>query len=250
MKKNILFLFVCIIALLNLGFSQNKAGSIKYKITYNWVKQISAVTYLSKKTKDHYNYVWGNRSEYTAYSKLVFDSTAYIYEDIENTEHSLYGYSWRKDEYYIYRNLLTQKTYDVIRFMNKLYVVEDSIAKQKWKILNDVREITGHICMNASWTDTIKMNTVIAWFALDIPLDFGPDRFCGLPGLILELDINNGAMVISAEKIEFKSSESVDLPKHKKRVRIIKESEYQELIKRQVDEAVKNDRPYFWSIRY
>lgn len=80
-----------------------------------------------------------------------------------------------------------------------------------------IKEVAGHICMNAYWHDTLKQQKVTAWFAMDMPISGGPERFCGLPGTILEIEINDGAMVITADKIEMKSlTTEMDLPKKMK----------------------------------
>ncbi|MFH2094314.1 MAG: GLPGLI family protein, partial [Bacteroidota bacterium] len=198
--RNIFVTFL-LMAIAITGIAQVSSGTIKYKVTHNWVKKVTAVEYMSQATKDHYNYVWGNRSEYEEYYKFIFSPSASRYEQKnDGLEDSEYNFSWRSDEYIIYRNLGNKTSYDLMRYQGKLYVIEDSIHNQNWKIRNDVREIAGHICMNAYWRDTIKMNDVMAWFALDIPVSAGPESYGGLPGLILEINVNNGAMIISTEK--------------------------------------------------
>lgn len=233
------------------AFSQVTSGKINYIVTHDWVKKIAAVDYMSKSTKEKYNYVWGNRSEYKTKSVLSFNQKAARYEEInEGYEDNEYKFSWRTDEYVIYRDFINMKSYDLIRYSEKLYVVEDSIRNQNWKILNDVREIAGHICMNASYRDTLKMNTIIAWFALDIPVPGGPERFGGLPGMILEIDVNNGAMIISAENIITENSVEISKPEHKKKVKVISVSDYDNILYQKVKECRDREEPYFWDMRY
>ncbi|UXE65926.1 MAG: GLPGLI family protein [Chryseotalea sp. WA131a] len=52
---------------------------------------------------------------------------------------------------------------------------------------------------------TIEYGYAIAWFALDIPISSGPDRFWALPGLIVELSFSERTLINIAEKIEFSS---------------------------------------------
>lgn len=104
--------------------------------------------------------------------------------------------------------------------------------------------------MRAFWEDTVKQQKVVAWFAQDIPHSGGPERFCGLPGMILEVDINNGGMLITADKIEMKKlSNELDLPKKVKGKKIA-EAEYQGILKKHIEEKRKAEEPYFWGIRY
>lgn len=245
-----LFLIIFSIIITGQVFSQTSSGKIHYTVTDDWIKKIMAVDYLNQTRKDYYQYMWGSDSEYSSKSFLVFNQQSTRYEDVVEDDAS-YGYSWRTEEYFIFRDIQNSQTYDVIRMLEKLYVVQDSTIYPTWKILNDLKEVAGHICMNASYYDEIKMNNVVAWFALDWPGNFGPDRFGGLPGVILEIDINNGAKVIRAEKIDYYEADTIiQKPTHKKKVKLINESDYREIIKKHVEMCKKQETPYFWGLRY
>lgn len=248
--KKILIFTIAIMLTGSAILAQNTSGKIHYTVTHDWIKKLMAVDYLDKSRKEHYQYMWGNDSEYTEKSFLLFNSESTRYEEVKDDEAN-YGYSWRTDEYFIFRDLKENKTYDVMRMLDKLYVIEDSIQYPEWKILNDLKEVAGHICMNASYYDEIKMNKITAWFALDWPGNFGPERFGGLPGVILEIDINNGAKVIRAEKIDLYETDTlIEKPTHKKKIKKINEAQYSEIIKKHVDQCKKEERPYFWGTRY
>ncbi|HRW20528.1 MAG TPA: GLPGLI family protein, partial [Bacteroidales bacterium] len=106
-------------------------------------------------------------------------------------------------------------------------------------------------CMNAYWYDSIKMNEVVAWFALDWNEKLGPEDYLGLPGVILEIDINNGAKKITAESIEFFNDEQIiEKPEHKKRHKNVSYAEYSKVIADYIKECKQEERPYFWGIRY
>jgi len=233
------------------SFAQKMEGSIRYLMVHNWTKQIAAVDYLSKQAVDRLTYMYGNRAEYKTFSKLFLNATQSKYEDSEESaEQDDAGYSWRKDEYTITRNFEKKTMRDIIDLLGKTYIIEDSLHAPKWKILNEMKEIAGHICMNAFWNDTLKKQKVTGWYALDISNAGGPERFYGLPGLILEVDINNGALVITADKIEQKKlTTELDLPK-KIKGKKIKESDYIGILRKNFDEKRKAEQPPFWSMRY
>jgi GLPGLI family protein len=69
--------------------------------------------------------------------------------------------------------------------------------------LNDLKEVAGHICMKAQVEDLSKIRK-LQHGLLKISFQAGPERLWGFPGMILELDINDGAVTVVATKIEFK----------------------------------------------
>ena len=226
-------------------------GSIRYLVTHNWSKKMEALSYMSKQRKERIAYMWGNRSEWLVYTELHFTPTKTMYIDSEErAEPDDSGYSWRKEAFFVQRDFAQNTVYDALTAQSKTYLVQDSIKCQDWKILNDMKEVAGHLCMNASWEDSIKQQKIIVWFALDIPHSGGPERLCGLPGLILEADYNNGAMLISANRIEAKTlTKELDLPK-KTKGKKVDEAAYQIALKKVIQEHIKEEEPYFWDIRY
>ncbi|MBK6997486.1 MAG: GLPGLI family protein [Lewinellaceae bacterium] len=91
---------------------------------------------------------------------------------------------------------------------------------------------------------------ITVWFALDIPVSAGPERLCGLPGLILEVDINDGALNLVADKLDLqKLTTEMDVPKKLKGKKVT-EAEYLDVIAKHVAEKKKNEEPWFWGLRY
>ena len=242
---------VIFILLSSVSFAQKMEGSIRYLVIHNFTKMYAAVDYLSKQTVDRLTYMYANNAEYKTYSKLFLNSTQTKYEDSEESaEQDDMGYSWRKDKYTITRNYEKNTMHDIIDMLGKTYNIEDTLCAPKWKILNDMKEIAGHVCMNAFWNDTLKKQKITGWYALDMPNGGGPERFFGLPGLILEVDINDGALLITADKIEKKKlTTELDLPK-KIKGKKIKEIDYVGILRKHFEETRKAEQPPFWSIRY
>ena len=97
--------------------------------------------------------------------------------------------------------------------------------------------------MSANYNDTIMDRVVTAWFALDMPLSYGPENFQGLPGMILQIEMYNGATVYTAKKINFTESQKIDKPKVKKKTPKTSYSEYEQSIYKTMQENKKNKRP-------
>lgn len=226
-------------------------GTVRYLITHDWTKKMVAIDYISQQRRERIAYMWGNRSEWKQYATLHFTPTASRYEDSEEAaEADDMGYSWRKDAYSIRRDFEKNAISDLMTVLGKTYLVEDTLIAQQWKIQNDLKEVAGHVCMRATWEDTLKKQKIVAWFAQDIPLQAGPERFCGLPGLILEVDVNNGGMTVSADRITMhRIGKELEHPK-KGKSKKVKEAAYTDLLKNHMAEKRKAEEPYFWGIRY
>jgi len=231
--------------------SQTMHGTIRYLRTQNWAKMMASVDYISKQQRDRMMYMWGNRSEWKTYTLLHFNATESKYENSEEqAEAGNEGWSDRKETFFMKRNFKDNTLYDGITFLGKTYLIHDSIVPPKWKILNDMKEVAGHICMNASWTDTLRKQNVLVWFALDMPVSTGPDRFIGLPGIILEVDINDGALIMTADKMDLKPlTTELDVPQ-KIKGKKIDMAEYTRLMEQQMKERRAAEEPWFWGINY
>jgi GLPGLI family protein len=120
---------------------------------------------------------------------------------------------------------------------DKKFIIEDSIRSLKWKLSDETKSILNHVCRKGIATrygkrtmmnvDNGKMErkevddttNIIAWFTTDIPVSAGPAEYQGqLPGLILEMDINNGRQTFKATDISAKADvASIKEPTGKKR---------------------------------
>jgi GLPGLI family protein len=232
--------------------AQQTEGAVRYLTTFDWVKMINQCDYLDKSRKEQAAYMWGNRSEWKLYNNLYFSAARSKYEESEEkakNEGDDDGYAWRKETFFMTRNYEKSTFFDAIEMLGKVYLVTDSLRAPDWKILNDLKEVAGHVCMNASLNDTLMKQKITAWFALDIPVQAGPDRFWGLPGLILEVNINNGAKIMTADKLDFKAlTTEFDLPK-KLKGKQVNQATYLSVIKKFLDDKRKAEE-YPWGMRY
>lgn len=136
-----------------------------------------------------------------------------------------------------YHNFETGKSVQQRELNAKNYLVEDSIQKLNWKLSEETKTILGHKVQLAK-TERYAMRSVMtmengemkrqmipdtsvinAWIAMDIPVPAGPEFQGQLPGLILELNINNGQIVYNAVEISPKVNPStIKEPKGGKRI--------------------------------
>jgi GLPGLI family protein len=243
MKK----IFVVIITLVihtNLNAQINE-GIVKYQITFNWSKRMAPLNFISKQEKEKMEYQYGNLFEWKQYNLLYFNEKESKYVESDEKAQDEGGYAWKKEKYEIHKYFSTKTQKDVVEIFGKVHFIEDSLPNLGWKIKNDIKEVAGHICMNASREDTTKLQKIEAWFALDIPIPAGPERNFGLPGMILELNVNDGAMLIVAQSITPKAiTNEFDFPAKLKGKKIT-EAAYFDIINKRMKEKIKAEEyPY------
>lgn len=231
------------------GFSQVTEGKITYKYTIYWNKIYANLEFLSKAERDREILTWGNEDGYSTKMTLFFTpkESLYTYATEKESEET---YSSRKDDYLIYRNFEEGRIKELQEMLGKTYLLEDDLIPYKWRVMNELKEIQGHLCMKAITVDTVKKYTIEAWFAADIPVAVGPERLYGLPGVILGVDINNGDVVIEAEKIEIKNvAEELKLPK-KMKGKEINIKTYQTLLQEHIKNSMISQRNPYWAMRF
>lgn len=90
--------------------------------------------------------------------------------------------------------------------------------KNPWTITNTSKVIDGKTCYLATSTNTFrlvdKLNEKIeAWFCPELPYNYGPGFFNGLPGLILEL--KSPTFGFLATKVDLNKKEKFEFSKYK-----------------------------------
>lgn len=232
------------------GKAQKMEGEITYEKVYHWTKIYSRLSYLSTEEKDRMKMTWGKDDEYKQDMKLFFNEQRSYYTYSKTQESNESGYSWNEKEYKVYRDIENEKRTDIIEMLGKIYIIEDSVRAPKWKVMNKIKEINGYMCMMAVTEDTIKGQQITAWFADNLPVSIGPEMYGGLPGMILELDINEGDIVITAKKVEMKAiTEDINLPKKLKGKKIT-EPQYNTLVSVHIKDSIKAHRNPFWAMPY
>ncbi len=145
-------------------------------------------------------------------------------------------FSFRMPETTTYTNIATQMQYESRPMFEKTFLVVDSLKPLKWKISEETKTIAKHVCKKAttmitaqnvrfnvggggargmgrnngdtsnkpSAAITPKETEVVVWYTEDIAASVGPDNYSGLPGAILEVDVDNGSNVTTATEVTTK----------------------------------------------
>ncbi|WP_282081580.1 GLPGLI family protein [Aquimarina algiphila] len=81
-------------------------------------------------------------------------------------------------------------------FGEKNLVLSRPLYKFDWEVTNKTSTISGYACTLAT-TITEKGKKILAWYTDEIPINDGVGMYWGLPGLILQLQIENQELYIA-----------------------------------------------------
>jgi GLPGLI family protein len=149
--------------------------------------------------------------EHTSQKLLYFTPDASLYQNDKSKERSD-GIEQNGDEGRImikmnapddesYCDLKNNKLIERKELMSRKFLITSDIKAFQWKLTGREKSILNYPCNEA--TLELKDRKVTAWFTTKIPLSTGPAGYGNLPGLILELSINNGDRTIIARQIDF-----------------------------------------------
>ncbi|ODS75301.1 MAG: hypothetical protein ABS46_19330 [Cytophagaceae bacterium SCN 52-12] len=250
---NIFKVFIGCLAFLSCSWLQAQPveGVIIYEQASYWTRIVSRMDYLSQEEKDRVKLTWGSDDKEITEMKLVFtpDKSYYTYVSAQR-EYGDGRFTQKLSEYVICRDFAKNVQTDWIEMLGRVYQVEDSIRVPKWKVMNKIKDIQGHVCMMAVTEDTIKNYKITAWFADDIPASVGPGLYFGLPGAILELEANEGDIVLTAKKIELRPVGDEIQPSKKLKGRKINLKTYDALLSKHFYDSIKSRRNPYWSVPF
>lgn len=153
----------------------------------------------------------------------------------------------------LFKNFGQSKSVLSSELAGKNYLIVDSILQQPWKLTNETKQILGYTCLKATRKVTVQVSAprmmvfgagsaspvrdtarpqpreveVVAWYAQDIISPVGPDSYGQLPGVILQLDSDNGATVFTA--LEIKKEVDQKLLKEPKKGKTVTAAEFNKM---------------------
>lgn len=134
----------------------------------------------------------------------------------------------------IYSNFASGESVELRDFFGKKYLIEKSITARAWKITGESKSILGHPCQKATFYDEETKRNIDAWFAPSIPCPAGPANYGKLPGMILEVNINDGEMMLLAIETDFSAlAKPIEAPQKGKK---IEEAEYNKMMDERIRE--------------
>jgi GLPGLI family protein len=95
----------------------------------------------------------------------------------------------------------SSQKYTVYERFPEHYQYIENTDIQNWEIYNDTLILAGYLCQKA--VCNFRGRNYVAWFTLDIPVDKGPWKFGGLPGLILRINDMENHYIFDCTGIEY-----------------------------------------------
>lgn len=190
MKLLTLLLFFCFIS-----FSQDNVVIVDYTFTTKFEILPNPTTVNSRLITN------GNS---TTYEMDYLGNIDFTDEEPDVNGNAVYALK-AKSNPIIYKN--SAYIYSVERVIMKPFLVKDTMNIFKWKLHPEKKTLLGYDCQKA--TVSYRGSNYTAYFTSEIPIQTGPWKFYGLPGLILQVQSNDGTLKIDADKINIQNKNLV-----------------------------------------
>lgn len=194
---------------------------------------------------------------------LTFNKTASSFkEDVKLDAPGTSGPSWGRSngQGSIYKNTKDKKMIEDLEQFSKRFLIVEEMDQPQWQMGVETKKIGQYTCYKATMviedksvdfgsifgrrgndqkkdsTETKedkRMLNVTAWYTPQIPVSTGPDKYYGLPGLILELNAGRTTMLCTEIVISGEETLEIDEPNKGKEVT---RDEYNKIIKEKTEE--------------
>ena len=169
----------------------------------------------------------------------------------------------------MYKNI-KEKTFVIGKeMMGKEFLIKDTLTNYKWKMTSETKKIGNYTCFKATAErpasksdfrnlrmgksedskekkvektastniltemDMPKTIAITAWYTPEIPINQGPEGYCGLPGLILE--VTAGKTVILSSKVAMNIKEKIEI-KPSTSGEVVTQAKYDEVVVKKMEE--------------
>lgn len=185
-------LFIC-----NLH-SQEAIGTVKYRVTSNYAT--SGISYYSlsfNKIESLYESI-SSQKEISSYTEVISDWNGDQFDEYIESSNKDTSYYYKSLDIFLFREI----------YIDKSFYVDDDFELD-WQLSNEKKSIEDFICNKA--TIKFRGRDYIVWYTEEIPFPYGPWKFSGLPGLILEIEELKGVYTIEAFKVDIAFDQSKPL---------------------------------------
>jgi len=202
---------------------------------------------------------------------LTFSKTESVYEEQESLEKPAAASSGVSISISFsgagkkYMNIKDQKTIVEDEVFGKEFLIEEPLIKPDWKLVDETKKIGDYTCFKAELLILVtdkqrkayeeflkkeekkpalfkmkepKDEVITAWYTPEIPVNFGPNNYWGLPGLILEINENNNITLCSKVVLNTKEKTKIKVPNNGDKV---SQKKFDEIQKKKADSMKDED---------
>ncbi len=127
----------------------------------------------------------------------------------------------------VYKNIKESELREQIEFFGKQFLIEDELEDFGWSLGKETKMIGSYTCYKATATREVVNRTfkggesttdtgsvdVVAWYTPQVPLSQGPDIYCGLPGLIMEVNFKETTILCTKIVLNKDKELTIEAPK-------------------------------------
>ncbi|MBT1710039.1 GLPGLI family protein [Fulvivirgaceae bacterium PWU5] len=227
------------LAVAHVGFGQTPGGVILYEVKINLHRRLPPDRETMKDAIPEFN---------VHQEELFFNETASLYKPMEEDEDEFEadggGMRMRfrrpHGEYYTDQAMAASIVQQDI--MGKKYLIQDSLSVLPWKLGTETKTILGYICRQASYYNEERKQEIVAWYTDTLRPFLGPERFNSLPGGVLQVDVNAGETVITAQQVTLRPLKKNELKAPTGGERIT-QTEFQKVSREQMQRMGRGPRP-------
>ncbi|MDU8885847.1 GLPGLI family protein [Yeosuana sp. MJ-SS3] len=160
----------------------------------------------------------------------------------------------------LYKNTKEQRYTSQNEVFGKVFLIKDNLENPDWTMHGETKNIGNYTCHKATmkrqvevFESSMSINgdkdlsetaepkieeiTITAWYTMQVPVNSGPAKYQGLPGLILE--VNDGTETIICSKIVLNPKDKVSIVEPDKG-KEVNQLEFEEIVEKKMQEM--NDR--------
>ncbi|TDP61938.1 GLPGLI family protein [Flavobacterium dankookense] len=117
--------------------------------------------------------------------------------------------------------------------VGELFLISSKFPE--WELTNETKKIGNYTCFKAKYISKNGNRNSIdeIWYTPEIPVQFGPNKYIGFPGLVIE--VIAGKIRFTATKIQLNSQQTIIIEKPVKGKKITEEG-YKKILEKAADE--------------
>lgn len=195
--------------LLSFIFSFSYCQSIKSTFVHKYLNENKADEYFMEAKPTIYSYQYSLKKTLykQIFSEILKDTTIIDSNGLVNELKSI-----TSSENIIFKDLSKKIFFQEYSVLDSNFSVKDNLKDFNWELTDEEFIVKGYKCKKA--ISKTEKNIIKAWYCEDIPINDGPDRFYGLPGFILKIEIGEYSIIeidqlkLLDEKINFEKPQN------------------------------------------